>query len=168
MRRIPADRGEPTRRRQRQRQFPPARQFRSDFGVSDGANQPERADWVSKHRQQGKRHGSDPIDSPRPPENRQPEASQPQRQIIVHETHAERIAIGQHGDARRKKPRRPLRYRRNKRENSPEENQHASGNNNFLRRGKPHKIRHSQQRHIKQDVLPLLRDVQPRRLSLFN
>src|SRR6267143_6399536 len=46
MRRVPADRGEPARRCQRQRQFPPARQFRSDLGVSNRANEPEKADRV--------------------------------------------------------------------------------------------------------------------------
>ena len=74
------------------------------------------------YRQQGERRGSDPIDSPRSPKNRQPEASQPQRQIIVHETHAERIAVGQHGDAGREKPRWPIGDRLNEREHTPEKN----------------------------------------------
>ncbi len=109
-----------------------------------------------------------PIGSPPSPQNRQSKASQPQRQVVVHETHVEGIAIGQHGDAGREKPRRALRYRGNQRENAPEENQHASGNNNLLRRGKARKIRRSQQRHIKQHIVPLLRDVKSRGLSLFD
>src|SRR6266851_222973 len=168
MRRVPADRRKPACSRQRHCQLPPTRQLRSKLHVSERAEQPQKPDRMRQPSQRRDQRGSNPIDSPPSPQNRQSKASQPQRQVVVHETHVEGIAVGQHGDAGREKPRRALRYRGNKRENAPEENQHASGNNNLLRRGKAHKIRRSQQRHIKQNIVPLLRDVKSRRLSLFD
>src|SRR6266568_4933566 len=134
MRRVPVGRGESARRCQRLCQFPPARQSRSDLDVRERASQPEKSNRVRKKSQQGERRGSKPFESPRPPENRQPEASQPQRQIIVHEPHAEGIAVRQHGDAGREKPRGALRDRSNQREHAPEKNQHAKRNDDFLPR----------------------------------
>src|SRR6266851_4395688 len=141
MRRVPADRRKPACSRQRHCQLPPTRQLRSKLHVSERAEQPQKPDRMRQPSQRRDQRGSNPIDSPPSPQNRQSKASQPQRQVVVHETHVEGIAVGQHGDARREKPRRALRYRGNKRENAPEENQRASGNNNLLRRGNTHGTR---------------------------
>src|SRR5260370_32614195 len=112
--------------------------------------------------------GGGPGNSLPSPENCQPKTSEPQRQIVIHESHAEGIAVGQHGDTRREKPRRPFCDRSNERENSPEKKQHANRHGDLLRRSKSHKIRQPQQCDIKQNIVPLLRDVQSRRLSLGN
>src|SRR4029077_8115293 len=66
------------------------------------------------------------------------------------------------------KPRRPSGHRSNKGEHSPEENQHACRKHNFLRCGKTHVIRYFQQCEIKQNIVPLLCQVQSRRLPLLN
>src|SRR5207302_1474605 len=141
-RNVPACRNESASRGHRQRHFPPPRQSCSNLDVRARANQPQKTYRVSKHRQQCERRGGDPIAPPRSPKNRQPEASHPDRQIIVHETHVERIAVRQHGHAGSEIPRWTLRYRRGKGKDSPEKNQHANGNNHLLPYGNTHKLRH--------------------------
>src|SRR5438552_9983857 len=101
------------------------------------SNEPSTTDRMSKQRQQRERNYRDPFESPRPPGNRQPEAGQPQRQVIVQETHVEGKAVSQHSDERREKPWGPFRDRSNEREYSPEKNQHAGRDNYFLVRYTP-------------------------------
>ena len=122
-----------------------------------------------RHQSQGRKNGSsNPVHSSCVPHNGQPEASQPQRPAVVHEAHAERIAVRQHGDGWRKKPRRPLRDGADKRENSPEKRQHANRNRNSLRRRKAYGFGEPQQRHVKQNVVPPFGDVEPWCFSFLN
>ncbi len=151
-----------------QGQLPPSGQFCSELDVGKRANQPQKADRMRQYCEQCEDPAANPVHSARSPQERQRETSQAERQIVVDETHAEGIAIGQHGDARHEKPGRPFGDRAYEREDSPEKNQHTRRNRNFLCRGKTHNVRKAKQGNVKQDVVPLLREVQSLRLALLN
>src|SRR5438046_2697342 len=72
--------------------------------------------------------------------------------------------IAQHGNAGRQKPRGLFRHRADKCEDSPEKDQHAEGNRDALCRRKAHGLREPEQHYVKQNIVPLPGDIEPRRL----
>ena len=70
-----------------------------------------------------------------PPEKSRCEESEAQREVVIHEAHLERPAVGDHGDGWNQEPRRTPRSRRNECKRAPEKDQHTRRHNNLFRRG---------------------------------
>ena len=79
-----------------------------------------------------------------------------------------RVAVRQHGQAWRKRPRRLPGRRAYERKCPPEENQDTRGNDNLLCRGESENVAQTGQRNVARDVVPLPREVKPWSLAALD
>ena len=80
---------------------------------------------MGKKNERRESHGRKPIPRPTSPKSSEGKTGEANGEVVVEKTHAEGIAVGEHGETGNEEPRDAFRYRRNETENAPEENQDA-------------------------------------------
>ena len=108
-----------------------------------------------------KASGYQPSAIPEAQISRQRKKAQAQRDVVVHESHLERPAVGENRDERRKLPGRAPRRRGDEGKGAPEKRQYRERHGDFF--GNPQAEGRSQpaQEKIEKNVVPLPRDPQP-------
>src|SRR5206468_6158309 len=103
--------------------------------VQSRPNQPKKPDGMRDESESEQRQDPEPLRTSCSPHNGQTKERQPERKVVIEEAHVKRVAVRQHGQARRKRPRRLPGRRAHECKCPPEENQDTRGNDNLLCRG---------------------------------
>ena len=111
-----------------------------------------------KHEGREKGGGDEAVSAGRPDEG-QANAGQSERQIVVHKTHVEDVAVGEHGEGGREEPRRSRGDGVHEGEEAPKENEDAEGDGEFFGEGETEEIGEMEEEQIEEDVVPLRDDV---------
>src|SRR5256885_146100 len=107
------------------------------------------------------RQCAEPVPCSAPPCQRQSKKREPQRKIIIHETHVKDVAVSKDKQKWRQFPGRFAGGFGEKRKCSPEKNKYCKRDNDLFRRDKTKMISCVKEKHVEQNVIPLARDDQP-------
>ena|SRR2546427_9150882 len=103
-----------------------------------------------------------------PPEDRDPEKGQSKGNVVIEKAGMKCPPIRQHGNTRQKGPRDALAGGAEQRERAPEEDQHGQRNRYLLARWQAEHRTQSTEQGIKENILHLWGDRQPRRLAMLD
>lgn len=151
-----------------QEEFPETGPAHPQEAISGCADEPQKADRMGEQSDGSKEAGDNDAISARRPDEGQSNASQTERQIVVHEAHVEDVTVGEHGDERGGQPGRIAGGRSGKGKNSPEENKNAEADSDFLGGEKAEDFGEIEEHEVEENVVPLPDDVDAGGSSLLN
>ncbi len=116
---------------QDQRELQARRNLFRNKNVARSREHPHHTQRIGQDDQWRQKQRNQSFPAATSPKNRYAPEPQPQGKIVVGKSHVKCVAVGNHRDGGHQIPRRALRRGRNQGKDSPKENQHGKGNDNF-------------------------------------
>src|SRR5882672_3481081 len=122
---------------------------------------------MRKENERRESRGRKPIPCPTSPKSSEGKAGEANGEVVVEKTHAEGIAVGEHGETWKEEPRDAFRYRGNETENTPEENQDARRDGENLCSVPAEESCRLFECDVEQNVVPLAGDIDAGSLTML-